>query len=67
MTVPICPHICVTLTGLDSNAMVLIAEVSRAMRKVSIPKAEIDSFVREAMSGDYDNVLQTCMKYVTVD
>ena len=67
MNTPIYPDICVTLTGLDSNAMVLIAAVSRAMRRANLSKAEIYDFVREAGSGDYENVISTCAKYVTVN
>ena len=66
MTTPIYPDICVQLTGLDSNAMSLIAEVARAMRGEGIPEFDIGLFAQEAMSSDYDNVIQTCMKYVTV-
>jgi len=31
-----------------------------------IGKEERDAFMDEAMSGDYDHLLQTCMKWVSV-
>ena len=58
--------ITVPLTGKDGNAFFIISRVSSAMKKASVEKETIDKFRDEAMSGDYDNVLQTCMKYVSV-
>ena len=60
------PEISVQLTGQDGNAFVLIGLVRQALRRAGVAKAEIDEFVREAMSKDYDHVLQTCMKWVDV-
>ena len=60
------PEIEVQLTGGDGNAMIVIGTVTRALRRNKVPKEEIDAFVAEATSGDYDHVLQTCMKTVEV-
>jgi hypothetical protein len=59
------PDIHVQLSGKDGNAMSIVSAVSRAMRK-TVPSAKIDEFVNEALSGDYDNVLQTAMRWVDV-
>ena len=59
--------ITVDLTGEDGNAFVLIGRVRREMRRAGVAKDEIDAFSREAMSGDYDHVLQTIMATVNVD
>lgn len=56
----------VQLTGLDSNAMVLMAAVTRALRKAGAQKEEIDAFVTEATSGDYNNVIATCGRWVNI-
>ena len=56
----------VKLTGQDSNAMNLMSIVARALRSHKVPKEEIDAFYAEAMSGDYQNVLTTCGKWVHV-
>jgi hypothetical protein len=59
------PDIEVQLTGEDGNAFFIIGRVSQALRRAGIPSSEIDEFRKICMSGDYDNVLQTCMKWVT--
>lgn len=62
-----CPNITVTLTGTDGNAFFIIGRVGKAMRNAGVPNDEIEAFRAEAMSGDYDNVLQTCMRWVEVE
>lgn len=61
------PDIEVQLTGEDGNAFAILGKVNRAMRKANIPKQEIDNYMKEAMSNDYDNLLQTTMKWVNVN
>lgn len=64
---PLFPDVEVKLTGEDGNAFFTIARVKTAMKlSGKCEKADIQSFQAEAMSGDYDHVLQTCMKWVTV-
>ena len=60
------PDIEVQLTGVDGNAYVIVGTVGRAMRKAKVADAEINAFMTEAKSGDYDKLLQTCCKWVTV-
>lgn len=60
------PNIEVQLSGEDGNAFSIIGRVAKAMRRGGIEKEEIDAFTKEATSGDYDNVLQTAMKWVEV-
>lgn len=60
------PDTKVKLTGTDGNAFAIIGRVKEALRKDGVPKIIIEDFVEEATSGDYDNVLQTCMKWVDV-
>lgn len=60
------PHVKVDLSGEDGNAMTIISRVRRALRRAGVPTVQIDKFSHEAMSGDYDNVLQTCMRWVTI-
>ena len=61
------PEIEVQLTGQDGNAFAIIGKVSKAFRKEGVSKEEIDKFQAEATSGDYNNVLQTCMKWVEIN
>lgn len=60
------PEIEVDLTAVDGNAFSLIGTVDRALKRGKVPREEIEAFKKEAMSGDYDNVIQTCMKWVNV-
>jgi len=55
------PKVPVRLVGLDGNAMNLIAQVRRGARKAGWPDARIKELTDEAMSGDYNHVLQTLM------
>lgn len=56
----------VQLTGEDGNAFAILGRVRRAISKSNHPEL-VEPFMQEATSGDYDNLLQTCMRYVTVD
>lgn len=67
------PDCHVQLSGLDGNAFVLMGAVTRTLRRylrdvmgLSSREAadELDRFREEAMSGDYDHLLQTCMRWV---
>ncbi len=60
------PNIEVQLSDQDGNAFVIIGRVKKAMVKAGVSPEEVSEFEREAKSGDYDNVLQTCMKWVDV-
>ncbi len=56
----------VNLSGEDGNAFAIIGRTTKEMRKAGIPKSEIDAFVQEATSGDYDHLIQTVMRWVKV-
>jgi len=60
------PHIKVKLIGEDGNAFSIIAACIREMRKSGVTAPEIKLFTEETMSGDYNHLLQTCMKWVDV-
>lgn len=60
------PHIDAQLTGEDGNAFALVGKVAREMRRHKLDKDQIDAFIHEAMSGDYDHLLRTCTEWVTV-
>jgi hypothetical protein len=60
------PSITVQLTGEDGNAFFIIGRIRMAMRGAGVEKGEIDAFQAEATSGDYENVLTTARKWVTV-
>lgn len=60
------PAIKAKLIGQDGNAFAIIGTVQQALRKANVPSSDIDEFVVEAMSGDYNNVITTALKWVTV-
>ena len=61
------PQVKVKLVGEDGNAFSILGRVIRAMNKAGLSREKQDEFTKEATSGDYDHLLQTVMKYVTVD
>lgn len=67
MSEPKYPDVSVQLTGRDGNAFVILGTVREAMRKNKVPKEELNLFLEEATAGDYNNLLQTCMKWVDVN
>ena len=67
------PQIEVQLSGNDGNAFSVMGNVSRALKRAKdddgkriVSEKQIDQFIEEATSGDYDHLLQTCMKWVDV-
>lgn len=59
------PNVVVKLSGMDGNAFSIIARTLKAMRQAGVPAGEVDAFAKEAQAGDYDHLLQTCMRWVT--
>jgi hypothetical protein len=60
------PNVTVKLTGNDGNAFAILGKVQKALKRAGEKDAAND-FMQEAMSGDYDHLLQTAMKYVSVE
>ena len=60
------PEIEVSLIGRDGNAFAIMGAVEKALRKANIPQDEISTYLKESMSGDYDNLLRTAMSWVSV-
>lgn len=56
----------VQLTGNDSNAFAVMAQVTRALRNAGATPDELSQYQEESMSGDYDNLLRVAMKWVEV-
>ncbi len=60
------PDVEVELVGQDGNAFFILGTVQRALRQGGASQSEIDEFHAEATDGDYDHLLQTTMKWVSV-
>lgn len=54
------------LTGADGNAFMIIGLARKAAQKANTNPSDITKMVTEMMSGDYDNILQTCFKHFEV-
>jgi hypothetical protein len=59
------PEVVVELTGGDGNAYAILGAVQQALRRAG-HAGDIAEFLEEATSGDNDQLLQTCMRWVTV-
>jgi hypothetical protein len=59
------PDVVVQLTGEDGNAFAILGTVRRALRQAGHGD-DVDEFFAEATSGDYQHLLWTCMRWVTV-
>lgn len=60
------PNVTVNLIGKDGNTFAIMANVSRALRQKKVDPEEIKKFQDEAMGGDYNNLLRTCVNWVNV-
>jgi len=58
------PDVEVALVGEDGNAFAILGRASKALRRAGVSQAEREAFMSEAMSGDYDNLLATVMRWV---
>jgi len=56
----------VKLLGEDGNAFAIMGKVSRVLRKAGFGDETVGRYKKEAMSGNYDNLLRVTMKYVDV-
>lgn len=61
------PNITVRLTGVNGNAFSIIGAVKKELRRAGVSTEEQEQFFKEATAGDYDNVLQTAMRWVNVE
>ena len=61
------PEITVELSGQDGNAFMILGLCKRAMQRAHLPQEEIDKFMKEATSGDYNHLLATVMTWFDVE
>jgi hypothetical protein len=56
----------VQLSGNDGNAFAVMGAVKSALKKAGASKDELDQYLADSMSGDYDNLLRVAMEWVEV-
>jgi len=54
------------LVGQDGNAFSIMGIVAKAMRRAGCTEADVTAYTEDAMSGDYNNLLQVSMRTVNV-
>jgi hypothetical protein len=60
------PDVFVQLTGEDGNAFAIMGRVISALKDAGVSKEEIDEYLAQSKSGDYDNLLRTAAEWVSV-
>lgn len=63
---PYYPQVTVQLAGKDGNAFAIAGRTRKALERAGHYDAAKE-FFNQALSGDYDHLLQTVMKWVTVE
>ncbi len=61
------PDITVNIIGQNGNAFCILGICKRVMEHAKLPQTEIDAFMTEAMSGDYDHLLATVVSWFEVE
>lgn len=59
-------HVTVNLYGVNGNTIVIVGKVRQALKRDGAPTAVLDVFSKEALSGDYDHAIATCMDWVNI-
>lgn len=60
------PKVKVKLVGEDGNAFSILGRVILALKRAKVEASELDAFKAEATAGDYDHLLATVSKWVSV-
>jgi hypothetical protein len=61
------PEVTVALIDeVDGNAFAVLGAVQQALREAGVDREEIAEFIREATTGDYDDLLMTVLAWVEV-
>jgi len=61
------PRVHVQLSGEGGNAVAIVGRVDQAMRRKGVNGVTRKLFREEAMSGNYDELIQTVMEWVDVE
>ena len=61
-----CKDLIVNMWDCDGNAFAIIGRVAKTMRLASIDRRIVELFQEEAMAGNYEELLRTCDKWVTI-
>lgn len=54
-----------SLVGVDGNAFSVMGYTARALKREGL-RDLVDDMHKEAMAGDYDNLICVCLKYIDI-
>lgn len=57
----------IKLVGEDGNAFAILGRCRRSLQKAGATNEQIQEFLDEAKTGDYDHLLQTCIKWFDME
>ena len=66
MNYPKHPAAAIDVDILDGNPLSIVAAVSQALRRQGVPSSSVHDFQGRALSGDYDHVLRTAARWVSL-
>ena len=61
------PRVKVQLIGPSGDFYPTVTAVQTAMRRAGVPLQELSNFYQDATTGDEDNLLRTCLRWVDVE
>ena len=61
------PEVSVDLSSVDGNAFSVLGACRHAPRRGGVSNYEIKQFSDQAMSGNYDHLLQTCFRWFEIN
>ncbi len=56
----------IDLTSIDGNAFAIMGAAQRILKQAGATKEELDEYLKESMSGDYDNLVATVSKWLVI-
>lgn len=60
------PDVHVRLSGTDGNSFAVMGRVQQALKQEGVPADEVNEYLTESMSGDYEHLLATAARWVSV-
>jgi hypothetical protein len=59
-------HVEVNMRGVNGNSLVILGTIKKALKQAGADSFQIQVFMSRAMSDDYQHLLKTCSKWVTI-
>lgn len=56
----------IDLSSIDGNAFAIMGAAQRILKQAGASKEEIDQYLKESMSGDYKNLVNTVGKWLVI-